>query len=72
MIAAINDVVTVLLRDQKKGELVRFYSTQNRNLNFPANMRVAAETFKDGDPKKRKPLRHSKTLTQEKRSLNFA
>ena len=26
-----------------------FYSTQNRNLNFPA---AAAETFKGGDPRK--------------------
>ena len=29
-----------------------FYSTQNRNLNFPA---AAAETFKDSDPRKVKP-----------------
>ena len=29
-----------------------FYSTQNRNLNFPA---AAAETFKGGDPRKLKP-----------------
>ena len=29
-----------------------FYSTKNRNLNFPA---AAAETFKGGDPRKVKP-----------------
>ena len=37
------------MRDREKGKFEMFYSTQNRNLNFPA---TAAETFKGGDPRK--------------------
>ena len=37
------------MRDREKGKFEMFYSTQNRNLNFPA---AAAETFKGGDPRK--------------------
>ena len=58
----------VLLRDQEKGKFEMFYSSQNRNLNFPA---AAAETFKGGDPRKVKAattvLRHSKAVTRGKR-----
>ena len=39
----------LLLRDREKGKFEMFYSTQNRNLNFPA---AAAETFKGGDPRR--------------------
>ena len=57
----------VLLRDREKGKFEMFYSTQNRNLNFPA---ATAETFKGGDPRKMKPaplqLRQLKAVTQDK------
>ena len=36
-----------------------FYSTQNRNLNFPA---ADAETFKGGDTRKVKPLTAAETI----------
>ena len=42
----------LLLRDREKGKFKMFYSTQNRNLNFPA---ASAETLKGGDPRKVKP-----------------
>ena len=57
----------VLLRDREKGKFEMFYSTENRNLNFPA---AAAETFKGGDPRKVKPvtlqLRQLKAVTRDK------
>ena len=47
------------MRDREKGKFEMFYSTQNRNLNFPA---AAAETFKGGDPRKVKPATHAETF----------
>ena len=55
----INLVLVVLLRDREKGKFEMFYSTQNRNLNFPA---TAAETFKGGDPRKVKPATAAETI----------
>ena len=49
----------LLLRDREKGKFEMFYSTQNRNLNFPA---AAAETFKSGDSRKVKPAPHAETF----------
>ena len=49
----------ILLRDREKGKFEMFYSTQNRNFNFPA---AAAETFKGGDPRKVKPATHAETF----------
>ena len=46
------------MRDGEKGKFEMFYSTQNRNLNFPA----AAETFKGGDPRKVKPATAAETF----------
>ena len=49
----------ILLRDREKGKFEMFYSTQNRNLNFPA---AAAETFKGGDPRKVKAATTAETF----------
>ena len=49
----------ILLRDREKGKFKMFYSTQNRNLNFPA---AAAETFKGGDPRKVKAATTAETF----------
>ena len=49
----------LLLKDREKGKFEIFYSTQNRNLNFPA---AAAETFKGCDPRKVKAATTAETF----------
>ena len=53
MLCIFEKIFNVLLRDREKGKFEMFYSSQNRNLNFPA---AAAETFKGSDPRKVKTI----------------